>query len=283
MTCAIATNNPGQGQWFCAPGDTGVGGQVIFKIDYVANTITVYRGTTSGTIIAGPTSLGTSLNRIANNFTPIQLAWKIHGSAGTLYARVGGVEFINLGSLNTQNTANTRWNRLNFHGQGAGLSLFSCDIGIWNMGGDAGNTLNLEYRTTYTPPTADNAVQFTRSTGANNWALVDETPFNSDTDYNSDTVAGHEDKFNISSSWVAAGATIYGVKTVRYSRIDDATPHTMKSRLYGSAAGVTDGATTTETSSYHLWEDRIDNDPGTSAPWTAANLQAAKPAYNLVS
>lgn len=58
-------------------------------------------------------------------------------------------------------------------------------------------------------PLADgNYTQWTPSTGTSHFALVDETPCNGTTDYNSTTVVGRRDSYAVSTTSVPNGATI---------------------------------------------------------------------------
>ena len=284
ITCAIAPQSgTNLGNFYIQVGDGATGAQLTVDINYATNAVTVYRGTSSGTVLVNAESLGTAANRTYLAYTPIQFAWSIDASAGTLFLRVGGQTIFNYTGLNTKNTANTQWNRLimNCPGAASAAVMAVCDWALWEMDGDAGSTLNNDYRTTYGAPTSDTSVQFTKSTGASNFEVVNDFPFNSDTDYNSSTTAGHVDKFGVSGSWLASGVA-YGVQIHRVSRIDDATPHTMASRVWSSAS-TADGATTSESSSYVSYMDRVDNDPATSAAWTVSALNSTNIGYTLVT
>ncbi len=60
-----------------------------------------------------------------------------------------------------------------------------------------------------TMPTSDGFyTQWTPSTGTSHFALVDETPCNGTTDYNSTTVVGNRDSYGVSLASVPDGATI---------------------------------------------------------------------------
>lgn len=61
-------------------------------------------------------------------------------------------------------------------------------------------------------PTSDgNYTQWTPSTGTSHFALVDETPCNGTTDYNSTTVVGNRDSYGVSLSSVPDGSTITAI------------------------------------------------------------------------
>ena len=58
-------------------------------------------------------------------------------------------------------------------------------------------------------PTSDgNYTQWTPKTGTSHFAMVDETPCNGTTDYNSTNTVGNRDSYTMSLSSIPAGATI---------------------------------------------------------------------------
>jgi hypothetical protein len=158
-------------------------------------------------------------------------------------------------------------------------------FGLFDLGGDAASTLAGGYRFWRAQPTGDNSVQFTPNSGGDNFSRVDDD--DADTSYNSSVTAGHIDRFDISSSWVPSGADVWGVKVGYKSRIDDATPRTMRTKLWSNSV-VANGTTYNAPSSYTQrgaqLADLILNDPNTAARWGTTNaVQTIDIGYELVS
>jgi hypothetical protein len=98
-------------------------------------------------------------------------------------------------------------------------------------------------------PTADgNMKQFTPSSGISHFALVDETPCNGTTDYNSTTVAGNRDAYTVSITSVPDGAAISKIEIkpcASQSASGNPTPVMNVYYRFG-------GATSTDSGSYSL-------------------------------
>ena len=263
-------------------GDGTVGCQLTFVTSHEANTVSVYRGTSSGTLLQ-TASAGVALNRAASAWNDIQIAWKIDPTTGYVWLRANGTVILNTTSANTRNTANTRWNRTVFGGNTA--AIYYGDAGWFDMGGDAASTLHGAYRSYWTYPTGDNTVQMTPNSGANNFSRVNND--DSDTTYVSSTTTGQIDRFDISSSWVATGADVAALKVMYKARIDDATARTLRPKLWSNGV-VANGVTYSVPSSYTLrgalLADLILLDPNTAAAWGTGNAaQTVDVGYELIS
>ena len=267
---------------FFQVGDGTVGCQLTFITDHVANTVSVYRGTSSGTLLQ-TASAGSALNRAAAAWNDIQVAWKIDPTTGYVWLRANGTVLLNTTGADTRNTANTRWNRTVLAGNIQNLSYG--DVGWFNLGGDAASTLHGAYRSYWAYPTGDNTVQMTPNSGANNFSRVNND--DSDTTYVSSTTAGQIDRFDISSSWVATGADVAALKVMYKARIDDATARTLRPKLWSNgvvANGVTYSAASTYGVKGALLADLILLDPNTAAAWGTGNAaQTVDVGYELIS
>jgi hypothetical protein len=121
-------------------------------------------------------------------------------------------------------------------------------------------------------PTSDSTVQFTRSTGADNYALVDEV--NGDiTDYVEDSVSGHTDLYGYSNLGFTPSA-INAVMLNNYLQNPSAGTINYKS-VCKSSATQTDGASTVAPSSAIVKQDPYYVDPATAAAWTGSGVDAA--------
>lgn len=122
-------------------------------------------------------------------------------------------------------------------------------------------------------PKADGALEdFTRSAGADSFALVDDNPPDDDTTHVESNTSGHKDSFDMDD--VSGMTTILGVQLTEYARF-----------LTGSASmkhlvrvGGTNylGSSKTLASAYdfhmNIWED----DPDISSAWTISGINAAE-------
>ena len=263
-------------------GDGTVGCQLTLVITHSTNTVSVYRGTSSGTLLQSASG-GAVLNRAANAWNDIQFAWKIDPSVGYIWLRVNGTVLLNTSNANTRNTANTRWNRTVV--AGVSDNAYTGDIGWFDLGGDAASTLHGAYRAFWAYPTGDNAVQMTPNSGTNNFSRVNND--DSDTTYVSSTTAGQIDRLDISSSWVSTGADIAALKVMYKPRIDDATARTLRNKLWSNSVAA-NGTTYSAASTYGvkgaLLADLILLDPNTAAAWGTGNAaQTVDVGYELIS
>jgi len=106
-----------------------------------------------------------------------------------------------------------------------------------------------------------------------------------DSTYTSSTTVGHVDRFDISGTWVPSGADICAVRLRSYARIDDATLHTLRNKLWSNGVAA-NGSSRSLPGSYD-WvgaTDLIQTDPNTSARWGTSNaIQSIDIGYELVS
>ncbi len=259
-----------------------VAAHLTLVLSGVDNSWKVYRGTLAGTLIASGTSMAIT-NIGGSTYIPIQFGWVIDNAAGKLFLRVNGTTILDgtTTSYDTQNGGSAVWNRISFTQTAVGfvINTFVDDFVLFDMGGDAFTTLPRDARFYLGVPTSNGTVAWTPSSGTN-WAAVATN--DGDTLYNHSLTPGQEDTFNVSATWIPNGSSIYGTpQLVRKSRIDDATPHDVKSAVI-SGGTTTYGATTAEFSTYTLFVDEIALDPNGGIAWTLASLQAVDIGYNLV-
>lgn len=252
--------------------------QLTLELNYGLQTWKIYRGTLAGTLLASGTDA--AILNIGSTYLPVQFGWTISDTVGRIYLRVNGTTLIDgTANFDTNNAGGGIWDR-NSMGCTTETSMYIDDIVVFNMDTDAFTTLPRDARFYLGVPTGNNTVAWTPNSGTNFAAAATN---DTDTLYNSSSTAGQQDLFDISATWIPAGATIYGTpQLVRRSRIDDATPRDVKSAIRSVATTVF-GATTAEVSTYKLWVDEIALDPNGNIAWTLASLQVVDIGYNLVA
>lgn len=131
-------------------------------------------------------------------------------------------------------------------------------------------------------PSADSgAQQWTRSTGANNFANVDDTTLNSDTDYNSSATVANKDLYDVADLGFTP-ASVRAVQAVMFARKDDATARTI--RHYIKEGGTTtNGTTRAMGSSFGMFTDLYATNPRTAAAWSAAEVNATQLGLDVVT
>jgi hypothetical protein len=275
------SQNPNQGLIYWQVGDGAIGCQLTLKIDANGQVWAVYRGTNTGTILASGTS-----SEIPNmgglTYVPIQFGWLIDPSVGRLFLRINGKVLLDgTTNYNTQNTANTRWNRITYCKNSESFQSYPRidDFALYDLNTDPFNILPRDGRVYVGVPTADDSVQWTPNSGSNNFSRVNS--YDGDTSYTSSSTVGQEDRFTLSSTWIPNGSTIFGYPQVlRYARIDDATPREVAS-LIRSGASTAYSTPKAEFSNYTLTYDKFLTNPNGGGAWDLASLQAIKIGYKL--
>lgn len=232
----------------------------------------------------GSTLLGTttwSLQQDVASF--IEFKVKINNSTGTVEVRKDRIAGMSLTSQDTQNGGTTAWNGFAFGHIAVGSNpsgtvvwdydaMYALD-GSGSIRNDFLGPVRIDY---LAPDAVGNSSQWTRSTGANQWATVDETPANGDTDYNSSGVVSDKDTLNFPS--VPTSATIFAVRAIVQARKEDAGTTEIKHVTRISSTDYV-GAAKSPASSYsflwHIWEQK----PSDTTDWVAADVDAAEFGY----
>lgn len=236
----------------------------------VNGSIQAYRGTTPGSNI-----LGTSVAGLISPDTWYHLGVELTRSTttGTLNVYVDGVQVLALTGLNTYATPVAIVNICKAFLTGTKYydDFYMCDAASW-LG---------ECRSTPLVLTGDTAQKdFTPSTGADNYACVDELPPNK-TDYVSSATAGAKDRYTVTDMSYTPTA-ILGLKVSSVVMKDDITTRTVRNTLKSGATNA-NGATKPLSSSYRFIEDIFAADPNTSAAWTKSGVDAVEVGIEVVS
>jgi len=257
----------------------GGGNQFSVVFDGSNGQIGVFNG--AGTLIGSSATNVFSVNTWSH--------WQIHGliapsSGGSVtIVRDTSDTVLTLSGITTQHTTNATINGWNSGGLGANAIVDDTYFLDTTVGGGLypcnGFIGDLRVDTLF--PVGDDAVQWTRLSGATNASMVNETAMDSDTTYNFSATPGQEDRLNFQSLVNTINAVV-GLQVTGAYRKDDANVRTLKQLLKSGATEVY-GATNTLPSTYAYFTDIFPLDPNTGLSWTVAAINALKAGYNLVS
>src|SRR5262252_2681430 len=236
--------------------------------------LTVLRGANNGTV------LGSGGVLTVGAFGYLEFKSLIHPSAGTVDLRLNGASVLSLTGQNTRSSAVSQWTSLvfgcidgvpNTWGGGAVGNVTWDDLYVLDGSGSAPwNTFLGDVRVDPCYPTGAGATTgWTPSAGAN-WAAVDDTAPNGDTDYTSAASVPLTDTYVVQDS-PSVGATIYGLQHCLSMKKSDAGTCTVAPVI---RRGGTDypGADLSPSTSYGYGLQVAQTDPSTSAQWTEANF-----------
>lgn len=129
------------------------------------------------------------------------------------------------------------------------------------------------------PATSDVTTAWTRSTGANNYANVDDLPFTADTDYNSSSTVGAKDCFGYADP-VTTPDQILAVSLMTVARKEESAVRKFREFL---RIGASDYAGTEHNTaeSYGRWISTWQTNPATASAWLPAEIIALTGGYEL--
>jgi hypothetical protein len=132
------------------------------------------------------------------------------------------------------------------------------------------------------PNAAGNYTQWTPSAGSN-WQNVDEVPSNSDTDYNSESLASDKDSYNLE----ACGLTSVTIKRVwiemrAKNTVADGSQARMFLRAGGTDYNDSVGARALTASYVRYVSGEWTTDPSDAAAWTTTDLDALEVGVEVI-
>lgn len=228
------------------------------------------------------TTLGTSANAVvsANAWQHIETKAFFSATVGTIEVRVEGVPVLTLTGLNTgagpgaqahigcEDSTGTH---------GLDYYMYTKDLVLWDGAGSINNDFLGSVQVRSMIPDADVSFNWTASTGATGYNLIDESPPNDDTDYiAADITPPAASTFSV-SDLPADVTSIKGLITVVRAKKTDGGDGTLQNGLVsGASTGL--GSDRYITTAYTYWADVFELDPNTAAAWTlsaanAVNLQ----------
>jgi hypothetical protein len=258
--------------------DSAFGVQCGLSIN-ASNHLIFWRGSSSTVLGTGTASI-----LIGNDYY-ISIKCGFSNSAN-VEVRVNGVTDITLTGVDTTNTANQNCGYIGFLSPSGFNGWDVDDVYILDTTASApyNNFLSEPIRVETLFPTSNDSVTWTPN-ASTNVSRVNETTIDKDTTYNSSANPSDIDTFN-HGSLSSTPANLYAVKLDVYARKEDVSNKTARTKLK-SGGTTTNGATFTLSTSYiaqaYVNADIYLVDPNTSAAWTAANVNATKIGYELVT
>jgi hypothetical protein len=230
--------------------------------------------------VYGPagTSIATFDNAIiSNTWHSISMAGEIHDSLGWLKVWIDGDLIVDLSNIDTKNAAGANVDRIMFSGT-PGFS--DAENRFDDFRHDNGTTTQIpEGRFATLPLAADDAVQFTRLSGATNYEMIDDATCDEDTTYNSSNTVGHVDRFSYSAIPFNPD-NIMAVMVSMCARKEDVATRRVRSFILSDATQVDFDDNFLSTN--YTWDRHIlELDPDGDVPWTKAALTALKAGYEL--
>ncbi len=212
----------------------------------------------------------------------LEMGGRIDPAAGSLVVRINGIAVITLSGINTNGAPGSTSVALVGFGSdsssylgGSVAHFYFCD----DTGPAPWNTFLGDVRVQTLLPTSDDALQFAPRGQVANWQNVSQVPPIPGTDFNADSVVGHQDTFNCAS--VASALTrVFGVNVKGLFTKSDAGSRAVQTVLKSGAATVL-GTPLGLTASPLQQAAMYPLDPATGAAWTQAAVDAAKPGYRI--
>jgi hypothetical protein len=232
----------------------------------------------------GDTVLGTtSASLTTSTYSYIEWKGTIHNSAGSVELRFNETVVLTVSGVDTQATGNTSWN-----GIGLGLNPGYAFVNGYNAvidfddyyindgsGSAPWNGYYGDVRVGLLKPTAEGAtINLTPSTGTDNSANVDDASPNGDTDYNSTVNIGDKDTY-VMNDLPVSGVAVYGIKVSLYARKTDAGASDVAPVTRHGSTDY-DGASSPLDTTYRFHQFIQMVNPGTSAQWLEADVNAAQ-------
>lgn len=230
-----------------------------------SNKVKIYRDTTL---------LGASENSICTQDEWFYFEAKvyIHDTEGYVTIYKSGELFYELTGIDTRNGANAYINEIEFRTYSTTCYIDDLYIDDADVLGD------IKVETLY-PSGAGATTQWDASAG-DNYACVDETPLNSDTDYVSTATASEIDTYAFGDLATTAG-TVYGVQVNMIARKDDAGSRSI-APVVRPASTDRVGTTQSISDSYVDYIQMYAVNPEDSAAWEIADVNGAEFGVKLI-
>lgn len=198
----------------------------------------------------------------------LECEFVLSDTVGECRVYVNGTEVINISGVDTKGSTTTVVDRLQFSMSGTGGGgIIIDDFYLVDTDTRLG-----ESRISTLVPTADTADKdWGRSSGSDNYALVDELPFSA-TDYITSATVGDLDLYDF-DNLPYTPLDIHAVQTSFFAAKDDAASRSVRARL---RSGGTDanGGNLGLTATHIQKTDIYETDPNTSVAWTASAVNA---------
>ena len=191
----------------------------------------------------------------------------ISATVGVIELKINGTQVLNLTSQNTKNGSDYIRN-VYFSGIYSGRYTLWDDIYI----DDSQYHGDCRIRT-FMPDADGNSVDFTRSTGSNDYECVDEPQSNSDTDYIVSDTLNHKSIFGITTG---ALGTVKAIQLNNHCRLDEAGTRKIKPVIRSNSTDYQGTETDVIAANYKFESEIWELDPDDSGAWTQTKIEAAE-------
>jgi hypothetical protein len=243
-----------------------------------SGTLQFYRNEPSGGTAIGVPSAGGLIG--AGTWHFLELEIKIDPSAGTVAVYLDGslTPAISSTGLNTQNTGDTYANVIQIGDYSNALpsGIYYDDLRVFDTTGSYCNSLIGDTQVFSKVPSGAGALtEWTPNGSTPNYNCVNSVPPNT-SKFVSSATAGQEDTYAVPS----AGLTINPafVMTRHYAQKDDSIARSFQPVVRSNSVDAL-GTANVLPSSWKFFDSFFENDPNTSALWTAAAADVAQPGH----
>lgn len=237
--------------------------------------IEIRRGA-GGTLLATGTAV-----LVANTYYHVEVKATIHDTTGSVQVRVNGTPDASY-SGDTRNAGTTglldRFAQVTPYGGSTGNGFaYLDDFVLMDTSGAVNNDFKGDCRVEALFPNGNgNSSMLVGSDGnsTDNYALVDENPPNSDTDYVESSTVGDKDTYAYSNITSTIGV-VHGVQILPFAKKTDAGSRSIAA-VARSAGVEAMSADLPLTAAYQYLPAIVQSDPAVAGPWTIAAVNAAE-------
>lgn len=247
----------------------------------VDGTMSVYRGTSGGTLL---TTSASTLAAATMHY--IDFKATINDTTGSYSLRLNGAVATSGTGVDTKQTANATANQIQVGAQ-QNRSQGNCDVDdlvICDGTGSANNDFLGDVRVDcYLPSGNGNSSMLvgSDSNSTDNYLLVDEASQNGDTDYVQSATPNDKDTYAF-ADMSHTPSSIFGVQINMVAKKDDSGNRTI-CPVIRSGGFDTDGTTQALATTYQVLHEIRETDPNTAAAWTRTALNAAEFGVKVVA
>lgn len=199
-------------------------------------------------------------------------------NTGSVEVKIDSATEINATSIDIMNSANTYIDNIRLRGNSADIAID--DFYLLDTTGTINNNFLGDSRIDPFFPTADNTVQWTPSTGTDNFAMVDDAIPDGDSTYVYSSTPGDIDLYDFTDMPVGTG-DVFGVQVVANARKMDAGSRSLKLKIKSGVTTQTSATiplSTTYANKIAIFEDS----DGAATPWTKILVDAAQIGIEVV-
>lgn len=289
VTVTVAPATPASGVMgfaFRPSGNGNSNSRVMSVIDAGTEQFNV-QGNSDGTLSVerSSTTLGTTSAAVPlNQWTFIEVKWTINDTTGSVQIRFNGDTVLSLSNVDTKNTSNATWGTVSIGGAAVSLGAPATtwdydDLYLCDLGGSTNNDFLGDVRVDAHYPNANgNSSNWTRSTGSDQYATIDELLQNGDSDYNSTGAISTTDTLNF-PNLINAGSAIHAVQVCCCGRKEDAGGGSLAAIVRHSGTDYEHGTPQGLATTYTIHRFLYPTNPGTSAAWTESGFNNAEFGY----